>query len=269
MNVYSLKQFLKRLHKWELWPFYMIYAPLGFLWLYYMLRARAVWFFSNVNPTLEFSGFEGESKKEMYEQLAEKYYPKTMFVSAGQVAGDVVEECAAAGFVYPFIAKPQIGMHGLMFRKIENEAQLRKYHRYINTECLIQEFVNMPMEFSVFHIRYPGEKKGKITGFILKDYLAVTGDGRSTIAELIKAHPKASLREEEMRKRHYTALGKKILHGEKFFLSISGNHNRGTKFINLAHEIDEALCSVFDNISNEAGHFYFGRYDLKCTSIED
>jgi hypothetical protein len=26
---------------------------------------------------------------------------------------------------------------------------------------------------------------------------------------------------------------------------------------------------VFDKISNEAGHFYFGRYDLKCSSVED
>jgi hypothetical protein len=55
----------------------------------------------------------------------------------------------------------------------------------------------------------------------------------------------------------------------KYYLSIAGNHNRGASFINLHQQIDERLCNVFDRISNEAGEFYFGRYDLKCSSIED
>jgi hypothetical protein len=56
----------------------IIYAPLGFLWMYYAIKTRAFWFFSNVNPTLEFSGFEGEPKKEMYDQLPKQLYPNTI-----------------------------------------------------------------------------------------------------------------------------------------------------------------------------------------------
>ena len=82
----------------------------------------------------------------------------------------------------------------MMFRKIRNEKQLQEYHAYNKVELLIQEYVDLPMEFSVFYIRYPGEKRGKITGFILKDYLAVTGDGISTLLGLIRKHPRASLR---------------------------------------------------------------------------
>jgi hypothetical protein len=34
--------------------------------------------FSNVNPTLEFSGFDGEPKKEMYNKLPDHLYPETI-----------------------------------------------------------------------------------------------------------------------------------------------------------------------------------------------
>jgi hypothetical protein len=264
-----LKRFLHKLRRWELWPFYVIYAPLGFVWMYYVIRAKAFWFFSPVNPTLEFSGFEGENKKEMYQQLPARYYPNTLFIAAGQNTGNVIQQISTEGFHYPFIVKPQIGMHGMMFRIIKNEQQLQQYHEYITVDYIVQELVDLPMEFSVFHIRYPGETKGKITGFIYKDYLAVTGNGSSTLIELVRQHPRACLREEEMRHKHAHCLNHVIADGEKYYLSIAGNHNRGTRFINLCKEIDEQLCDVFDNISREAGHFYFGRYDLKCTSVAD
>ena len=264
-----MKRFLQQVANWELWPFYIIYTPLGFVWLYYALKARAFWFFSPVNPTIEFSGFEGESKKEMYEQLPQKYFPKTIFVSSEEPLDNVIKSVAKANFVYPFVVKPQVGMQALMFRKIDNEKQLVGYHQSITTDYIVQDFIELPMEFSLFHIRYPGQKKGFVTGFILKDYLAVTGDGKSTLLELIRNDERAKHREEEMVKRHSKCLNCVVPKHEKFYLSIAGNHNRGARFINLRHEIDERLCAVFDKISNEAGEFYFGRYDFKCTSIED
>src|ERR1044072_6237490 len=72
-----------------------------------------------------------------------------------------------------------------------------------------------------------------------------------------------------MRRKHDDHLDTVIAEGEKYYLSIACNHNRGARFINLSNEIDDRLCDVFDKISNETGHFYFGRYDLKCASVED
>ncbi|HEX8358170.1 MAG TPA: hypothetical protein VF610_12185, partial [Segetibacter sp.] len=69
-----MKRIWAKISNWEQWPFKLIYAPLGPVWLYYAFKARAFWFFSNVNPTLEFSGFEGETKKEMYDQLPRHLY---------------------------------------------------------------------------------------------------------------------------------------------------------------------------------------------------
>ena len=51
-------------------------------------------------------------------------------------------------------------------------------------------------------------------------------------------------------------------------LSYASNRSRGGKLISLAHEIDEDLVRVFDQISHQSKHFYYGRYDIKCASIE-
>ncbi len=92
---------------------------------------------------------------------------------------------------------------------------------------------------------------------------------KSTLLQLICHDQRACLRETEMRQRHAASLNEVIPAGKKYILSIAGNHNRGARFINLHHEIDEALCNVFDAISLQSGHFYYGRYDLKCTSVAD
>ena len=264
-----LKRFINRLLHWELWPFIIIYAPLGAVWLYYGIKARAFYFFSNVNPTLEFGGFEGEGKQEMYEQLPSELYPATLYVSPSDEMEQVFCKVKQAGLSFPFIVKPNIGTQGLMFRKLNNKEELLQYHQYVGDDYLIQALVDLPEEYSVFYICYPGEKKGKITGLILKDYLSVTGNGEATLLELIKMDSRAKLRLEEMSLRHQAHLAKVIPAGEKYYLSIAGNHNRGAKFINLHKEIDEQLCSVFDKIGATVPSFHYGRYDLKCTSLAD
>lgn len=264
-----MKRVWKRISDWEQWPFFMIYAPLGFVWLYYASKAKAFWFFSNVNPTIEFSGFEGEPKKEMYEQLPQHLYPETIYIKAGTDFKEVITALAKSNIKYPFIVKPEIGMQGILFRKIDHEHELSGYHHIVPVDYLVQSYADLPLEFSVFHIRYPSQSKGKVTGFILKEYLSVQGDGRLTLLQLIKQHPKAKYYKAEMQQKHKHNLQKILQKGEKYILSTAGNHNRGAKFINLHKQIDEQLLSVFDNISMQAKQFYFGRYDLKCTSLED
>ena len=64
-----MKKFFQRLTNWELWNFYVLYAPISPVWFWYCLRSGSFWFFSSSNPTITFGGFEGEGKKEMYDQL--------------------------------------------------------------------------------------------------------------------------------------------------------------------------------------------------------
>lgn len=264
-----MKKFFKKVFNWELWPFDLIYAPLSIVWLYYAVKARSVYFFTPANPTLLFGGFEAGSKMEMYRQLPEGSYPATVLIRPSHSIEEIKKELAAKDLRFPFVVKPDEGMQGVLFRVIDTEEELMKYHSLVGVNYIIQTFVELPMEFSVFYIRYPGQAKGKVTGFILKDYLHVTGDGKKTVEQLVNEHPKAQHRLTEMKKKHAANWQSIPGAGENYYLSVAGNHNRGARFINLHAEIDQRLTDVFDKLNHESENFFYGRYDLKCTSIED
>ena len=62
-------KFFQRLINWELWNFYVLYAPISPVWFWYCLRSWSFWFFSSSNPTITFGGFEGEGKDSIDEDL--------------------------------------------------------------------------------------------------------------------------------------------------------------------------------------------------------
>lgn len=205
----------------------------------------------------------------MYDQLPKWSYPVTLLIDPADDFEKVRVQMGQVGLSFPVVVKPDSGMAGVLFRIIETEAVLKQYHSLVGESYILQKFIDELPEFSVFHIRYPGEKKGIITGLIVKDYLHVIGDRSSTLAALVSGHPVAKHKIPQLKKMHGSNWNKVIPAGEKYLLNRAGNHNTGAKFINLNHEIDQPLCDVFDKISLEAGQFYFGRYDIKCTSLED
>ena len=259
----------RKLFNWETLPFAVLYAPLSIFWLYYILKTWRIWWFMPVDPTLEFSGFEGEGKKEMYQQLPKWSIPTTLFFNPKMPFAQVVAHIANANLNYPIITKPDKGMQGVLFRIIDTETQLKKYHTAMHDEYIVQPFIKYPIELSVFYIRYPNQTKGKVTGFISKEYLQVKGNGSHTLLQLIKAHPKAHLRMDEMTHKHQNNFNNIIPINETYFLSYAGNHNRGAKFINLHTQIDTNLQTLFDKISLHSKAFYYGRYDVKCQTIAD
>jgi len=262
------KSFWEKWKSWEHWPFGLRYAVISPFWIWYCIRSRSPWFFTPSNPTITFGGFEGEGKKEMYELLPPEFYPKTTFISPSLSFDEVIRNVRAKGFTYPFIVKPDVGMKGLLFRKIDSEEELRTYHRMNVVEYIVQDLVTYPLEVSVFYYRYPDNEKGVITGFIQKDLMDVFGDGNHTLWELINEHPKARHRLEEMRIKHAAQLQTVIPKGERFILTYAANLNRGANFTDLKDHIDDELLALFDRLSHKA-QFFYGRYDIKCASIDD
>jgi len=264
----SWKSFWEKVGNWELWPFKLRYFLISPVWLWYCLRSGSFWFFSASNPTLTFGGLEGEGKREMYELLPEAYYPKTVYISPADTFDTVRRRLEDKGIRYPFVVKPDIGMKGLLFRKIDDEGELMTYHEQNPVDYLAQDLVDYPLEVSVFYYRLPDQATGVVSGFIQKELMDVTGNGRSTLWELILAHPNARHRPEEMRIKHEENLQKIIPIGERYILTYAANLNRGARFTNLQHLIDERLVRLFDAISHQA-KFYYGRYDIKCASVDD
>ena len=48
-----------------------------------------------------------------------------------------------AGLKFPVAAKPDVGTKGLLFRKIENEEQLKAYHSLLPFTYVIQEMITL------------------------------------------------------------------------------------------------------------------------------
>lgn len=264
-----MKISFKNLFNWEKWSYDVIYLPIDIYWLWFAIKARHFWYFTPVNPTLIFAGFEGGSKKEMYEQLPKWSYPTTIFINPTEQFENVLKKVQNAGLQFPIVVKPDSGMAGVLFRIIKDEAHLKIYHEAVGELYVLQKCIDTGLEYSVYYIRFPEEKKGFITGLIVKDYLHVVGNGQKKLFELVQEHSVAKFKIEQLKKMHAQKWNEIITDGENYLLNPAGNHNTGAKFINLNHEIDQQLCDVFDKITDEAGQYYFGRYDLKCTSLDD
>lgn len=212
---------------------------------------------------------EGEPKKEMYALLPAGYFPSTFYVLPNEDFSGLQQKLLHYKINYPFIVKPEVGGQGILLRKIEDAAAFKQYHTRMPWEYIVQDLVYYPMEVSVFYIRVPNEKRGTITGFLHKIPLQVTGDGKQTLQALIEQHPKGGKRLNELFNKHHDRWNEVLPAGEQYMLSYAANHNRGAHFIDLKHQIDDRLLGVFDNISLGINDFFYGRYDIMCTNVED
>ncbi len=254
---------------WESWYYLTKYIPLFPFWAWYCLRSRSLWFFTSSNPTLTFGGFEGELKSEMYAQLPPEVIPHSILVSPSISQVELKESFIASGLKFPVAVKPDAGMMGFMFRKIEDTGHLEQYHQAMPCDYIIQEMIEYPLEVSVFYYRFPGAGRGTITGFIKKEFLSVKGDGKSTMEQLMDRYDRIRFRLDEVKKKHANHLNYVLENEEIYVLSDALNFSQGARIISLETEKDDRLLAVFDSLSHHAGKFYYGRYDIKCKSVED
>lgn len=261
-------RFLYRINHWETWHWLIKYIPMIPFWIIHCIKAKSLWFFTASNPSLTFGGYEGETKMEMYNLLPKALIPKTLpvayFLSEETLTGLML----CSGLSFPVAVKPDVGRMGLMFRKINSMDELIAYHKQMKVDYLLQEFIDYPLEVSVFYYRFPNQTKGTITGFVKKECLSVTGDGTSSLLELLNQYDRVQFRLEEMEIKHASKLNEIIPYGKKYILSDAFNLSRGGKLISLEKEKNDRLVQVFDNLSHTSD-FHFGRYDIKCKSIED
>ncbi|HRD57082.1 MAG TPA: hypothetical protein PK504_03490 [Ferruginibacter sp.] len=265
----NLNSVLYTLTHWKAWHHHVKYIPISPVWVWYIIRSGTPWFFTPSNPTLTFGGFEGEGKKEMYEQLPQGSYPKTIYIEPNANFSEVEKQIFEAGFEYPFIVKPDVGMMGFMFRKISNADQLRQYHQTIPIEYLVQELIDYPIEVSVFYFRMPNAQKGTVSGFLKKEPPYVLGDGIHTVEHLLNNSEALKQKREMLMERQGHDKEYIPKAGEKFYLSYASNRSQGGLLEAIDHEIDDNLQALMDELSQHSGMFYYGRYDIKCASIED
>jgi len=260
--------FFIKLLNWEYWSFNVLYAPLYPYWFWLCLKARAFFYINAANPSIRNGGFLMESKKEIYDILPEGSYPTTLFFPASTDAETVLNAIQTEQLNYPLIGKPDIGMRGMSVQKLESDAEVKTYIQQADFDFLIQGYIPFEEEVGIFYYRIPGEEVGRISGIVGKEFLSVTGDGTSTIDQLLQQNPRYVLQLPVLRKTIADELSVVLKNDEQKILVPYGNHARGAKFIDLTYLADESLNQVIDELAKKIDGFYYGRMDIRYETIE-
>lgn len=261
--------FIIKLKSWEYWPFGIIQFPLFFYWMLLSARARSLTFFSASNPGIPLGGMFGESKYDILRKIPSHVVPTSLLVSLPATKEEVIKKMKEAGLTLPVVFKPDLGERGWMVKHIHSEEEIDSYLQQIRADFIIQKLIDFPLEFGIFYRRYPSENTGKVISIVAKEMLSVTGDGESTLKQLILKQDRAKLQWENLQVKFKKKLDVILPAGEKLELVSIGNHFRGTKFLDGSHLINDKLCAVFDNVSRHIEGFYFGRFDIRTASLDD
>jgi hypothetical protein len=262
----------------EFWPGFVFYTPIYLYLLWQGLRHRSLTLPALANPAMENGGLWGESKRDLFESLngsGRQWLAPYVSLRRGgpdDVDHDVdaaLARSADAGITLPFIAKPDIGCQGNGVRIIEDRDQL---YRYLGAfpprqRLIVQQLVDKPGEAGVFYFRYPGEARGRISSLTLKFAPTVVGDGLSTLEQLIRADKRAGRIAPLYLKRLGQDAQRIPAKGEEVRLVFVGNHCKGSIFRDGGRLVTPALTRRIDDIARCIPDFYFGRFDLRFSSL--
>src|SRR5258706_867228 len=264
---------MRRLFHWEFWPIWAAYAPLAPYLLTLAIRHRSFTLFTAANPGIPTGGFVDESKSDILAKLraAVGYVAEFELISAQLTPAERVQTAqrfiAKLGLTYPVILKPDMGERGSGVAVIRSGVELANYLRKATDDIIIQRYID-GAEFGVFYYRYPGESRGRIFSITAKQFPEVTGDGRSTLDELILHDPRASIIADTYRKLCRRPMSDVPANGERVRLVELGTHSRGAIFLDGGHLLTSALEEAVDRVSKAHLGFFFGRFDVRTASAE-
>ena len=258
-----------KLTSWEYWPMEVIYLPIFGYWVYLGIKARSLFFFSAANPKIENAGFAMERKSLIYQTMPKSSYPNTVLAKVGTDEDRLTELMKNSGLQFPVIAKPDVGQRGIQVKLITNKKELLAYTDQIHADFLLQKYIDYPNEAGIFYYRIPGEKTGKISGIVGKEFMEVIGDGVSTMRELVIKNNRYLFQLEELEKSMGKEIQKVLEIGERHVLVPYGNHCRGALFLDLSHLITAELTATMNTLCMQIPEFYFGRLDIKYNTWEE
>ncbi len=249
---------------WEYWSPVLVYAPVFVYLIGLWIKHKSITLVTLANPGFDNGGFVKESKSEILESIQKKeavapYRLITPDDKAHNVCKAFMKEY---NLQFPVVLKPDIGERGKEVVIPKNEFELARYASAFSVPFIIQKYVD-GLEFGVFYVRYPHQKKGSVISITRKEFLWLTGDGEHTLEELILRDERAVCMANTHFEQHVDHLFKVIPKGLKIKLVELGTHSRGAIFKDAIHLNSTALIDSIDEISKSIHGFYFGRFDIK------
>jgi membrane protein DedA with SNARE-associated domain len=263
----------RRLTRWEFWPMWAVYPPVIVYILWLGVRHRCFTLFTIVNPGIGAGGgLAGESKSSILRGLAgagDAVAPWALIAAGAPEtrAAAVADFIRRAGLSFPIVLKPDVGERGSGVVIARDWAAVTDTLREEPSAMIAQAY--MPgVEFGVFYFRRPAAERGEIFSITAKHLVAVVGDGRRTLEELILADDRAVCMARFFLGKHEAQLDEIPGAGARVTLSELGTHSRGALFLDGTHLVAPALTTAIERVSRAHAGFYFGRYDVRTASVE-
>ena len=271
----SASIFVRRLTRWEFWPAWLFYIPVGVYYIWLAFRHRGFSVPTAANPGMATGGFIGESKLEILNELrgTSPEFVAEAFLLDGRTTSDRLLSlhglCLQHSITLPFILKPDVGQRGNGVRLIRSMRGAFEYLEQVNAPVIVQRYITGPHEVGVFYYRFPGASPGDIFAITEKTFPVIVGDGARTVEELIRADSRAALMAGTYLRRFASRRDEVLASGQIFKLVETGNHAQGCIFRDGMHLHTDALERAIDEISQKLPGFFVGRYDIRYEKEDD
>jgi hypothetical protein len=266
----GLKLTLAHLPKW------LICIPLTVQWLWLALRYQSLTLPTIANPAITAGGLVGEGKLEYFDGMGPLALSATAPYCAvsthkSYTAVELRELMRGAGLSFPVIAKPDLGLCGYGVRRVANRAELRDYLQTfpVNEMVVLQQYLPHEGEAGIFYMRDPNAEAGRIIGLALRYFPRVTGDGKSTIAELMALEPRTQRMLKSPKHQPSHDPSRIPAAGEVVRLATIGSTRVGGLYRDGRAYITPQLTRAIDAIARDMPAFHFGRFDVRFKNLDD
>ena len=261
---------LERMPKW------LICIPLTLQWFCLALRYRSLTLPSAANPRITSGGLVGEGKLEYFKDMGPIASAATATYCAvstqGTPSGAALRQLMRrAVLFFPLVAKPDLGLCGYGVRLLANMGELQAYLAAFpaNETVVLQAYLPQEGEAGIFYARDPVTGNARIIGLALRHFPRVTGDGVSTIAELIALDPRAARAVTSRLHDCPHDSGRIPAAGEIVRLATIGSTRVGGLYRDGAACITPQLTAAVDAIARDMPEFYFGRFDVRFNTLSE
>jgi hypothetical protein len=260
--------------RFERLPKWLNLVPMVLQWCWLGLRHGGIALPSTVNPGITAGGLVGEGKLEYFAGMGAvaRAATATWLGVRNDDALQAPTVCARmreAGLGFPVVAKPDLGWCGYGVRLLANEDELGDYLRRYprGEEFVLQRYLPEPGEAGLFYMRAPDEAQGRLVGILLRDYPAVTGNGRDDIATLVAADSR--LRRATANEQHECRYdpARVPAAGEVVRLSTVASTRVGGCYRDGSALATPMLLAHVEAIARDMGEFLVGRFDVRYADV--
>lgn len=260
-----------RVMHWEFWPVWLLYIPVV-VWIFWLgIRNGSFTVFTAANPAMPEGGFTGESKADILNSLDPQAIAK--FARVGVALSiearivTVVKFMADHGLSCPIVLKPDVGQRGRGVAIVHSTREIAAFCVATQEDFLVQEFIG-GAEFGVFYYRFPGEERGRVFSMTRKIFPVVTGDGETSLENLILADERAVKMATTYFRRFESDLARVPAIAEKVRLVDVGTHRLGADFVDAAAYLTDEFEDEVDRLACQYSGFFFGRFDVRFPNFD-